>query len=121
MNRSIWAIVAGIILVLLLIGACAFILLPLGSGYGPYGFGMMGPGMMMGGFGFPFLGGAAVLLFGAFILVGIVLLIAWLAQGAGQSPSSAPHGESALEVLKARYAKGEITREQYQEMRHDLE
>jgi uncharacterized membrane protein len=28
---------------------------------------------------------------------------------------------SALEILKERYARGEITREEYQDMRRDLE
>lgn len=30
-------------------------------------------------------------------------------------------GETPLEVLKARYARGEITREEYEQMRRELE
>ncbi|MCL5995149.1 MAG: SHOCT domain-containing protein, partial [Chloroflexi bacterium] len=101
------------------IGACGFVIFPLMGGYGPGNWGMMGPGMMSG-FGFPFLGGIGMLLFGAFIIIGIVLLAVWLAQNAGQSSTTAPRGETPLDILKARYAKGEITREQYEEMRRDL-
>ena len=104
---------------LLLIGACAFVIPALIGGFGSYGFGMMGPGMM-GGFGFPFFGGIGMLLFGAFIIIGMVLLVAWFAQNAGQFTTAARSGESPSDILKVRYAKGEITREQYEEMRRDL-
>jgi uncharacterized membrane protein len=30
-------------------------------------------------------------------------------------------GENALEILKKRYARGEIDKEQYRAMKHDLE
>jgi uncharacterized membrane protein len=33
---------------------------------------------------------------------------------------SRPSGSWALEILRERYAKGEITREQYEQMRRDL-
>ncbi len=32
-------------------------------------------------------------------------------------PRSVPTGQTPLEILKARYARGEITQEQFQEMR----
>jgi putative membrane protein len=41
--------------------------------------------------------------------------------GWGAPPErTAPGGESALEVLKLRYARGELTREQFEEMRRDV-
>lgn len=119
MNRPTWAIVIGIVLVLLLIGACGFVIIPSAGGYSSGNWGMMGP-WMMGGFGSPFLGGIGMLLFGVFIIAGIVLLVAWFARNAGQSSVSTTRGESPLDILKIRYAKGEITREQYEEMRRDL-
>ena len=119
MNRPTWAIVITVILVLLLIGACGFVAIPWRGGYGSGNWGMMGP-WMMGGYGSPFLGGIAPLLFGAFIIVGIVLLAVWLAGRVGQSSVSTTQGESPFDILKVRYAKGEITREQYEEMRRDL-
>jgi putative membrane protein len=61
-------------------------------------------------------GGIFMILFWALIALGIVALVKWLfsASSAGGS------GKSALEILKERYAKGEINREQYEQMRRDL-
>ena len=74
---------------------------------------MMGYGMM-GGFGW-----IGLLLYLAFI-VGFVVLVVWVVkrfsgQGSFQSP-----GQSQREILQVRYAKGEITREQFQQMLGDL-
>lgn len=60
------------------------------------------------------------------LVVGLVWLAIWLVRRigghtpvgtSGNSPSS---GESAMEALQLRYARGEITREQYLQMRDDL-
>ena len=86
------------------------------TGYQGYG-GMMGSGMM-GGFG-------AMGLMGIFWIV-VVGLIIWAvvaaARGTGQSGSSdsAGHSESALEILKRRYARGEINKAEYEEKKKDL-
>ena len=83
------------------------------AGQGPFGPGMMqGHGWMWGlGMG---LGGLAMLIFWGALLVGLVLLAR--AVGVGRGPHSTP-----LDVLKRRYAAGQITREQYEQMRKDLE
>ena len=54
------------------------------------------------------------------IIVGIVAAITW---GLGRAPSSSGSsgGATAREVLDARYARGEITRDQYQQMKSDLD
>jgi putative membrane protein len=39
---------------------------------------------------------------------------------AGPSDRSASGSESALDILKRRYANGEITREQFEQMRRDV-
>ncbi len=119
--------VVGIILVVVLV------VLLLG-GAGMMGFGMMGPGMMGGyggmggmmggfgaqGFGFSPLGAILSLVFWALIIVGVVLLVVWLVRNSGRTGLSAPSGDPALEILKSRYAKGELTKDQFEEMRRTL-
>jgi uncharacterized membrane protein len=87
---------------------------------------MMGGGMLGGGLGsFGLVGGLIGLLFNIAILVGIVLLIVWAVQKFSRSTNSgsltiAPKGSatghslSAREILDIRYARGELTREEYQ-------
>ena len=72
--------------------------------WGGWGWGM--------GFGWIFM-----ILFWGLIILGIVALAKWLfsASSAGGS------GKSALDILEERYAKGAINREQYEQMRRDLE
>ena len=58
----------------------------------------------------------------AFFAVGIVAVVlwikSWLEQGRPGSPSQ--ESESALEILKKRYARGEISKEEFEEKRNDL-
>ena len=79
---------------------------------------MMGGGMMgYGGFGL------IGLLFNLLILVGIVVLIVWAVKRftSGTSNGNQPSANaSPREILQARYARGEITRDQYQQMLQDL-
>ena len=93
-------------------------------GGGMMGFGGMWPGMMGGyyGPGYGLWGGVLMMLFWVLIIGGIVLLVAWLARQGGPTPLAGPGQEStALEILKRRYARGDITKEQFEQMRHDLE
>jgi len=76
----------------------------LGS-FGMGGYGMMGFGM---GFGFIFM-----LLFWGLIIWLIISLI-----NASQSNKNEP---DSLTILKRRYASGEITKKQYEEMRKELQ
>jgi len=58
------------------------------------------------------------------LVVAGVVFVAWffarLARASRQEQAPPPR-EDALEVLRKRYARGEISREQYQEIRRDLE
>ena len=76
---------------------------------------------MMGGFGFGgmWLGGLLMLVFWLFVLGGIVWLVLTLARSQSASPTSAA-GQTPLELLRVRYARGEITKEQFDQMRRDL-
>ncbi len=73
---------------------------------------MMGYGMM----GFGLIG----LLFNLLVVVGIVVLIVWAVKSFSSRNHVEATGQSARDILQARYARGEITREQYQEMLKDI-
>ena len=84
---------------------------------------------MMGGFGFGDFGTFGwigmilnwVITIG--LIVGVVLLIAWLVKridANGQAAKAAPTTASPREIAQIRYARGEITREQYQQLVADL-
>ena len=81
---------------------------------------MMGYGTGLG-FG---LGGWLGMLGFVLLVVGVVVLIAWLVgrtAPAGQSPSSRQEGQDALEILRVRFARGEITRDEYLATKQTLE
>lgn len=69
----------------------------------------------MWGFGM-WLGGLAMLVFWGALIVGAVLVVRLLGGLPGRDGRTSP-----LDILKRRYASGEITREQYEQMRKDLE
>jgi putative membrane protein len=89
-------IVVGVVLTLLFAGLL---------GGGP----MMGPGMMVAG---------------PLLVVAGVLLVVWLVGGGRLSSTGAAAGDAggdgAQAILRERYARGELTREQYEQMRRDL-
>ena len=81
----------------------------------------MGP-YMMGGFA----SGAGIfwmifnLIFFLLIITGVVLLIIWLVRKTSASGSAEIKKDSAIEILKTRYARGEISKKEYDEMKKDL-
>ncbi len=73
---------------------------------------------LTGGMGFMWL--FWLLLFGAIIGLA-VWAVTRLSRPASPSVSSAaPGGSGALAILKERYARGEITREEFESMRQDI-
>lgn len=116
MSKIAWAVVIGIVL-LIILGFGASLLVPYTGG--GYGRGMMGP-WMMGGFGFPFFGGIMMLFFWVLLILGGVWLFQGFARGGGPAMWNATSRETPLDILKARYAKGEITKEQFDEMKRTL-
>ncbi len=84
------------------------------SYYGPQGPGGWGP-MMHYGFGY---GG---MFMGIIFLVGIGLLIYFIVQARKMKDQTPTRNESHLDILKRRYAKGEIAKEEYERMKKDLE
>jgi len=75
---------------------------------------MMGDFNGFGWFGHGF-GWLFMILFWVLVIAGAAALIKWLAS------SSMPRGETPLEILKARYARGEINKEEYERMRRELQ
>ena len=75
-----------------------------GWGYGGYGnwLGWLGPLVMV--------------LFWAAVVTGIVFLVRFLTRQGG----SRDREDSALEVLRKRYARGEINKEEFEDKRRDL-
>ena len=68
-----------------------------------------------GGFWF---GPILMILFWLIIIGGAILIIYALVNPQRSVPPST--GESALEILKSRYAKGEISKEEFEEKKKDL-
>ena len=123
MSKIAWiAVIAIVLLAILVLGSG--LLIPLGWGCCG-GWMNQGGWGMMGGFGFPLIGGILMFLFWVLIIGGFVWLIVWLARGGAQSASrtltnaSIVH-QTPLDIIKVRYAKGEITKEQFEEMKRDL-
>ena len=61
--------------------------------------------------------GFGMLLMGVLIVIGIVVL---MRSTSGSGPQSPPHSKSALDVLKERYARGEINKQEFEEKKHDV-
>jgi putative membrane protein len=92
-------------------------------GHGGMMSGMMGGTGMMG---FGLFGFLLMLLFWGGVIALAVWLVGLLFPGAAGQSTSTPDGngrkgETALEILKKRYARGELSRHEYQQMREDLE
>jgi len=75
---------------------------------------------MMNGFGWgPGFGWIFMILFWGVVIVGIVAIVRWVREE--RSERSAPRGRTSLDVLRERYARGEIEREEFEQKRRDLE
>ncbi len=77
-------------------------------------------GSFFGGFGWIFM-----VLWWALIIAGVVALIKWLTGQSRGCPhyhdrSASPAGSSPLEILKERYARGEIDKKEFEEKKKDL-
>lgn len=73
--------------------------------------------MMGWGYGMGALGGLMMLVIWVLVIVGLVYLIRWLAQSVKKSETKE---ETALDLLKKLYAKGEISKEEFEEKKKDL-
>jgi putative membrane protein len=91
------------------------------GGIGMAGAGMMGVGMMGGmGLGLPLMGGLFMLGVPVLFVGGLVWLIVALTRGSSTPVLPTTTQQTPLDILKARYARGEISKEQFDEMRQHL-
>lgn len=77
-----------------------------------------GPGMM-GGWGMGWFGPLFMVIFWCLVITGLVLFIRWLVQGSRRGPQGSG-SSNAIGILKERYARGEIDREEFDQKKQDL-
>jgi putative membrane protein len=65
-------------------------------------------------------GGMGMILFWGVLVLAVAFAVRWVRRQSGDGDAR-PSPESALDILKRRYARGEISREQYEAMKKDLE
>jgi len=76
---------------------------------------------MMGGWGTGWFSMIFMLLFWGLIIAGLVFLIRWLIQSTGdRGYSGVSMGSNAMDILKERYARGEISRDEFESMKKNL-
>ena len=80
--------------------------------------GMPGHGMM--NWGWWGMGWIFMIIFWGLIIVGLIFLIKWLAGLSRPRVSYDKGRDSALEILRERYAKGEINKEEFEQKKRDL-
>jgi putative membrane protein len=114
--------------VIMLIGAVVLVVLLLalfGGGMMGWGWGMSGPGHMWGwngGTWWSFGMMLGMLLFWLLIIAGLVFGISLLMRGDSTDRGRAGDDrQQPLDILRERYARGEISREEFEQMRRDLE
>jgi len=83
--------------------------------------GMMGGWGMMGRGGMMVYGGGPMILLSVVFIILLVAGVYLFLPGLGKPWSQVPRSENrSLEILKERYAKGEITREEYLRMKEEI-
>jgi putative membrane protein len=97
--------------------------LALGQQGDSYGRGYSGHMMDWGGAWYAMIFGPLFMIIMLAIVVAVaVLLVRWLGGGGhgGQAPHAGAPGRAPLDILKERYARGEIDREEFEERRRVL-
>lgn len=64
--------------------------------------------------GWMWFGPIFMLLFWVLLIAGVVIAVKWVLGAGGKT------GESALDILKKRYARGEMSKEEFEEKKRDI-
>jgi putative membrane protein len=76
---------------------------------------------MMGDWGMGWFGMIFMIIFWGLIIVGLVLLIRWLIPNTiSRASSDVRIGSKAMDILKERYARGEINLDEFESMKKDI-
>ena len=82
---------------------------------------MMWPNMMSGIFGgWGIVGMILMFIFWALLITGIILLIVWIVRRVSYPGRDLSRADKAMEILKERYARGEINKEDFEKMKKDI-
>ena len=77
--------------------------------------------MMGGGMGLLGFGGIGMILFWVILMAVVALVVRGItANGNASTTAPSSHAQTPLEILQTRYAKGEISKEEYEEARRAL-
>jgi putative membrane protein len=79
-----------------------------------WGHGMTWEGMIWGGL-------MMLLFWGGLIALAVILIRTFAKSGSERSWTGGESADTALEIIKKRYARGEISKSEYEEMRRDLQ
>ena len=77
-----------------------------------------GPHMMWSGW---FMGPIMMILFLAVAVIAVVLIVRWLGGSSQGDSRSVPARSAPIDILKERFARGEIDKEEFEERRRVLE
>ncbi|MCL5428683.1 MAG: SHOCT domain-containing protein [Chloroflexi bacterium] len=75
---------------------------------------------MFGNYGWGMMGGWGGMLVMLLFWVALILIIVWVVRAAIGTNSGSGSASNARAILDARYARGEITRKEYEQMKKDI-
>lgn len=110
MNRQLMQLFVGLVLVLTMASAS-------GQYYPDHSPMMWGGGW---GWGHAIFGWVMMILFWGGLILLIVLAVRWLGTGQGGQSAPPPAGKTALDILRERFARGEIDKDEFEERKRLL-
>ena len=75
---------------------------------------------MITGWGMGWFGGIFMIIFWILVIVGLMFMVKWLMQAEKKGKEDGEIESHAIEILKKRYASGEIDKSQFETIKQDL-